>query len=308
MTAVNIERVVGNAIIELIRSQPFYGSILSQLPRRFTLATPTLAVGRQPGEFLITLFVNPAYVEAIYAKAKDSNAAFYHLVEVLKHETLHIVFEHPFKKPAPDQEAQTMAMECAVNSYIERDALLDEGVFPDDFGLPPRLGYDRYYAALAKHLEKERKKAARNGGKTSPAGNGGNAEAGARGGDSGNSPAQAEPGAAGGKPAGNAEFPGGGRMLDDHAFWKDLIEDGENGAGHLLATDILRKAREAAKDSATWGSVPGDIRAGLDSILDAAPPKVAWQSVLRDFAASSSESALDYTNRRVSRRFGTVTG
>ena len=133
MATPNSERLVGNAVIELIRSHPFYGSILAQLPRCFSGdVTPTLAVGRNPGEFLITLHINPAYIAGIYERAGNSDKAFRHLVEVLKHETLHIVFEHLFKKPAPDPAAGTLAMECAVNSYVDRDALLDKGVFPAD--------------------------------------------------------------------------------------------------------------------------------------------------------------------------------
>lgn len=316
MAAIDVERVVGNAVIELIRKNPFYGTVISQLPRVFTAGiTPTLAVGRQKDDFLITLYVNPDYVRDIYARAADHRRAFSHLVEVLKHETIHIAFEHIFKKPAPNAYAHAMACECATNSYVNRGELLDGGVFASDFGLPDRLGYDRYYQEIVKKM-KSPKKAAASGAMAGGGANGNDAgddkgkngktgSGGGSGASGGNGKSDGGKDASGGGNAGSGDFDG---QLDSHALWAETIAEGKDSAAGLLVGDILRKAREAAKDTGAWGDVPGEIREALDDALDAKPPRVAWQSVLRDFLASASESVLGYTNRRLSRRYGTRPG
>ena len=141
------ERVIRNAVVQVIRECPFYGHIIAQFPKIFTEKIPTLAVGKEDRNgFLINLYVNPQYVASVYEKT-DKISAFNHFVEVIKHEVLHTIFKHLFIKKS-DKQKQMIACELSVNSYIDRQKLVDKGIFPEDYNFPARLSIEEYYNLL----------------------------------------------------------------------------------------------------------------------------------------------------------------
>lgn len=143
----NVERIIRNVIVAVLREQPFYGHIISQLPKIYTDKIPTLAVGKSNAEgLLINLYINPDYVEKIYSQTTKEQA-FNHFVEVIKHEILHIVFQHLYIKK-PDVERQKIAMELSVNSYINTQNLVTKGIYPEDYKFSRKLGFEEYYNML----------------------------------------------------------------------------------------------------------------------------------------------------------------
>ncbi len=107
----NPSEVLSRAIIQLIFKEPFYGHVMQSLPRSFSTAIPTAAVG-----------INNGLVEMLF------NANFFinelntsERVAVLKHEILHIVFRHLYRnrKYEKIKFIYNIAADLVVNQYIE---------------------------------------------------------------------------------------------------------------------------------------------------------------------------------------------
>jgi len=91
--------------------------------------------------------------------------------------------------------------------------------------------------------------------------------------------------------------------VDSHKIWEEARKD------PVLAEfvkDIVRQAKELCNKS--YGSIPGKVLEQIEDILRKKKQIVPWQRVLRLFCASSTESVIDFTMKRVSRRFGTRPG
>jgi predicted metal-dependent peptidase len=73
-----------------------------------------------------------------------------------------------------------------------------------------------------------------------------------------------------------------------------------------FAKDIVRKSKDLCNRS--YGDIPGNVIEQIDEMLKLKVPIVPWQRVLRMFVASATESNLDYTMKRISKRFGTRPG
>jgi predicted metal-dependent peptidase len=86
-------------------------------------------------------------------------------------------------------------------------------------------------------------------------------------------------------------------------MWNDLKDD---LVAKEFAKDIVRKAKDLCGKN--YGNIPGQVIEQIDEILKRAKAIIPWGKVLRMFVASCAESALDYTVKRISRRFGTRPG
>ena len=215
----------------------------------------------------MNLYVSPKYVESVFKRANSALAAFAHLKEVMKHECLHLIFGHIFLS-LPDKAREKLACELSVNSYIDRKNLIDQGLFPEDFKMPPKLGVMEYYNRLPET-------------KVTSYALGGKGKKGEQGED-------------------------GVPSLDSHEGWKDC--DADDVQLQTLVKDVLRKAKDACDSLDSWGNMPSELRAAIGEATGFEEQKVDWQTVLRDFLASAAETSLDYTNRRPSRRYGTRPG
>jgi len=105
----------------------------------------------------------------------------------------------------------------------------------------------------------------------------------------------------------NGEFGIGGALqdiIDSHKSWEEAAKDPLMGE---FAKDIIRKAKELCNGQ-NYGSVPSEVVQQIDGILKKKPYIIPWNRVLRIFCASASESALDWTMSRKSRRYGTRPG
>ncbi len=104
----------------------------------------------------------------------------------------------------------------------------------------------------------------------------------------------------------NGEFGIGGllsHIMSSHKMWDDLKED---LVAKEFAKDIIRKAKELS--GGNYGDIPGNVVQQIDNLLKLEKPIVPWGKVLRMFCASCAESFLDYTMKRISKRFGSRPG
>ena len=269
--------------IDMLTTNPFYGHIYCKLYKVFTNQIPTLAVGKSPRDPMVNLYVNTDYVKKIvtengWNKAKD------HFAQVLQHEMLHLIFKHMYLTE-PASHRREIACELAVNSYIDRNKLCDKGVFPEDFGFQPELGFREYYRLLEDKMP-ELTITLKIGGGQDQQGQGG----------------------------GNGEFTieirdGNGKLmgtLDSHGKWGET--DKNDSLSEIIIEQIIASAKEACQRTNKWGNIPSSLRGAIDDMLIKSKPSVDWQTALRDFIASSSETELTYTNKKISKRYSTRPG
>lgn len=104
----------------------------------------------------------------------------------------------------------------------------------------------------------------------------------------------------------NGAFGIGGMFSDamkSHSIWEEAAKD---PILKELIKDIVRQAKELCNKD--YGNVPSEVIEQIDDILRKRKQIVPWQKVLRMFCATATESNLDYTMKRQSKRFGTRPG
>lgn len=264
----------------LLREHPFFGHVLQQLNMKVVDdqggSIPTMGVGKNKSdEFTVKLYVNSNWVETICKNCgNDEEKIKRHFVEVLKHEVYHLIFNH-LSLEFSDKYRGEIACELSVNSYVNRNCLVctaDEkkpGVFPSDFGFESRLGVWDYYRLLE---DNKKFKEMVNFCKACQD---------------------------------VAEELLATGMLDSHEKWEAVSKD---ALGSSTIKEIVRQAREICRQTNNWGNLPAEILEAIKDCCTTKPSVVAWEVILRDFIASSSESVLDYTMKRRSKRYGTRPG
>lgn len=281
---IDVERFMTYVRISMLRNHCFYGHVLTQLPTIYTTTeVPTLGVGKSSAdEIVVKLFVNPEYVESIINFTKgNEEKSVNHFVEVFKHEVHHLIFGH-LSFDFPDKQRQTIAAECSVNSYVNRHNLISTneekpGVFAEDFGLEPKLSLKEYYDLL-NHNKKYQQMASGSCSGITVIMDGEN--------DSGDNSAN-------------------GNSIDSHEKWKAISGD---SISEEMIKDIVRQAAETCKQSNKWGNMPGELMSAIQDNFMQKKNIIPWQVVLKNFLASSSENILDYSMKRLSKRFGTRPG
>lgn len=274
----NIEAAITSASILMLNKLPLLQYIYRQLPQIYTTDIPTLAVGKHPSQFLLHLYINPDYVEGIINKFGWQTARR-HFSWVLTHEMLHVVYKHCFL-PVPKSRARELACECVVNSYVNREELApdNKGIFPEDYKLPKEQGFFEYYDYFLKNFPPS----------------------------SSNSLLEASNG--NGDEDGQivVEIDGKKLMtLDSHGKWDGMQDD---NMAEEMVKNIIYQAKNTCERNNSWGSMPASIRETVDALLHKEKPMVDWETALRDFVASSSETEISWTNKRISERFGTRPG
>lgn len=87
-------------------------------------------------------------------------------------------------------------------------------------------------------------------------------------------------------------------IMSSHAMWDDVKED---LVAKEFAKDIIRKAKDLCGKN--YGNIPGEVVQQIDELLKTEKPVIPWGKVLRMFCASCAESILEYTMKRISKRF-----
>jgi predicted metal-dependent peptidase len=287
---------LGRSIVTLLLKEPFYGHLLGGLVRRVSEDVSTAAVAltsRGP-----ELIVNPLFfIKELNTKER---------VAVIKHEALHIIFRHLYRKPKKNADLNlfNIAADLVVNQLIAPWPLPETGVTLktfSDYDLRPDQTVEWYYDKLSKLKKAVLKKSNAQSGKNDDGSS-----------NSSNDEAENAP----------KSLEALKRMLNqtshsNHSLWAASGgaegTDGEPMSQTLidaLEVDIERhviRARNRMPVS-QWGSIPLVIQSELQSIEQNRKPKVDWRRTLRLFANSGYRTSLVPTNRRMSKRFNTFPG
>jgi predicted metal-dependent peptidase len=215
-------------------------------------------------------------------------------VAVIKHEALHLVFRHLYRKLPRGGEPRlfNIAADLVVNQHIapwpvpKNAATLK--LFPD-LDLKPDQSLDWYYARLAPLLEEMRGKDLAD---TS-------------------APVSAEA----------LTRLMGSQQSGDHRFWAasggfDFAEEERSlpvlgeALCAALESDIERQIAQARQRTSDrqWGAIPLGIRNAIAQVDKKRAGKVDWRRTLRIFAGNGYRTRIVPTNKRPSKRFGTFPG
>lgn len=93
-------------------------------------------------------------------------------------------------------------------------------------------------------------------------------------------------------------------IMSSHGMWEDVKDD---VVAKEFAKDIIRKAKDLCGGK-NYGNIPGEVVDQIEEALKRGKAIIPWGKVLRMFCASCAESILDYTVKKISRRFGTRPG
>lgn len=138
------EQIVSEAVVDLLQNERLYGEVLLQLPRRYSHEISAI-MGLKWRNNSLELVINPHELSKL--KLSDE------LPNLLKHEVLHIVWQHPIRyRNYSHQNNVSIATDVAVNQYLSSapvGTMTLEKLQPllDD-KLPTREDSQRYLAII----------------------------------------------------------------------------------------------------------------------------------------------------------------
>lgn len=189
---------------------------------------------------------------------------------IFEHLVQHLVRLHPLRRRDRNRYDWDICCDLAVNSLSENNP--DDAVMPDSYGMEPGLAAEEYYDALVNPFST------------------GNLD--------GSGYGDGEEDSAGAAGDGKSQF-SDAETIDDHDCWELADSTPE-----LLAEEMIRAiTAEALKGSD--GEAPQEICEAVSAILT--PPKLPWQAILRQFAATAGRVGKRSTWQREHRRFGSRT-
>ena len=256
-----------NHLVGMMLEEPFYARILRILTKIKTRQIPTAGVIAKDGD--LKMYWNDRFLAALPGKQVRG---------VIKHECLHLIFEHTTTRKYEPHKIWNYATDLAINSHL-MDELPEFGLFPGKAFSPlteeqkERMGeaavkqYEAVSAKIASFSKGEMaewyfarlmeddevRDAIEN-----PA----------------PQPGQGEGG------EGGVGMPG---TMDDHDGWGDMSEEDRE----YVKAKVKQAAQEAAKEcdsKGSWGNVPAELRRQIKAAL---VNEVPWQKIIDRFCGYS---------------------
>ncbi len=266
----DVQEELSRCIIQMLFKEPFFNHLLSGVVRVVTKKVPTAAVSFSGNK--IQLLIN----ESFFIKELRSQT---NRVAVIKHESLHLLFKHLFRMDLEkyDRSLFNIAADLVVNQFIGSWKLPDSAVtlrsFPD-LELEQNQTVEWYYKKLIKLRDSS---------------------------------------------SARDSFPKSAEALSkkldktihgDHSHWgipKDAKGQVDAYGAETELDRMIIQARERTP-SKYHGTIPGEINALIDSLIESRKPKVDWRRTLRIFATNSRRTYIFSTMHRISKRYGTRPG
>ncbi len=271
-------------LVGLMLEEPFYARILRILTKVKTRQIPTAGVISKDGD--LKMYWNDRFFAALTGKQVRG---------VIKHECLHLIFEHTTTRKYEPHKIWNYATDLAINSHL-MDELPDFGLFP---GKPftalteeqkERMGeaavkqYEAVSAKIASFSEGEMaewyfarlmeddevREAIENPAKQ---------------------PGQGEDG------EGGVGMPG---TMDDHDGWGDMSEEDRE----YVKAKVKQAAQEAAKEcdsKGSWGNVSASLRRQIKAAL---VNEVPWQKIIDRFCGYSRRANRTTSYSRIHSTMG----
>jgi predicted metal-dependent peptidase len=275
-------------LVGMMLEEPFYAKVSRILTKIETTSIPTAGVIAKDGD--LKMYWNRRFMAALEGK---------HVRGILKHEMLHLIFEHTTTRKYEPHKIWNYGTDLAINSHL-MDELPDFGLFPGKAfkaltdeqkermgaaavkqyetvsakleAFPKGMAAEWYFTKLMEDDEVkdalENPAAGKNGKSLADALKDGDVTIGENGQicDADGNPLPTIPG-----------------TLDDHGGWDDMSEEDRE----YIKAKVKQAGQEAAKEcdsKGSWGSVPAELRRQIKAALVA---EVPWQKILDRFCGYS---------------------
>ena len=254
-------------LVKLLLEEPFYGRITRCLTKIESDKIPTAGVTVKDGN--LVLYWNREFCAGLIKEGKSK------VKGLLKHEALHLVFEHCTTRRLSPHSVANIAADCAINSLIPKDELPNCGIWPGKASLlthkdpimqligdfPKGESQEWYFTKLMENEDVQK---------------------------------ALEEGA--------AEF---GEGMDDHEGWGDMSEEEREVAkGKVKAA--LGKAVEECDKTGQWGSVSSELRKDIRALVS---KQVDWRKVLKNWVGMTRRANRSNSWQRLNKRMpGMVKG
>jgi predicted metal-dependent peptidase len=246
---------------KLILVEPFYGYFLSQLNKRITKEVPTGAVGKNG--INVDLMINPEFWDSLDTPEKKMG--------LLKHELLHVAFEHlTMGEEYEDKVLLNIACDVEINQYIEKSWLpTEDALLPSSFpelNLPLKAGSRTYYKLLQKDLGTGKSEALDNLHK-------------------------------------QMTEQGSGHPFD-HSSWKEF--DGLSEAEkELIKKQVEYQLKEVYENNVGKepGNIPGELKGIIEKLYEETPPVIDWKGYFRRFVSNSNKIYTRKSRRKLNKRY-----
>ena len=278
------------ATCALVVNEPFFGHFFSGILKEVTPQVRTMGIG--PAGNQVKLYINADFWTDELTNMKLRKG-------LIKHEILHLVFKHIFRKnDVTRKDIYNVACDLVVNQYIRTDHLPEDriylGMFPD-MGLEPDREAEYYYRQLMALHDAMTQEGDPGGG----------------GGDSTEGQGEGQQSKGGSKSWENLKeiLNGHNEWVEQHDLWKEI--DAMPKPMQEVLSDAVDQAIMNSIDRAKvkgWGDLPGQLKQYLKQFEESKRPEINWKRVLRMFTESSSRTLLKNTVRRPSKRYGTTPG
>ncbi len=298
-------------LVAMMLEEPFYGKVLRTVTKVPTTRIRTAGVLAKDGD--LKMWFNKAFLAALPGK---------HIRGVMKHEMLHLIFEHTTTRKFDPHIIWNYATDLAINSHLVGE-LPDFGLFPGKAfkalteedkermgekaaaryelvsnkvaSFPPKMAAEWYFTRLME--DPEVAEAIQN---PTPDKGEGEGEDGQQGGPG--QPGDGEGGEGQGEGQGNGQgngpaMPG---TLDDHGGWDEMSEEDRE----FIKAKIKQAAGDAAKEcdaKGQWGSVPAELRRQIKAAL---VKEVPWQKILDRFCGYSRRAHRTTSYSRIHSTMG----
>ena len=300
--------------------EPYYGILLSAMDRFPTNKISTMGVCRSGNVF--RLGYNPDFV---------ADKSLEQLLAYLKHETLHIAFNHftifnTEAKTYAEHKIRNIATDLEVNSYVQfPDSDKDLWYFPKDFGWENCLGTMEYYNRLSQLNQNQQQKAkAKSPKQPCNGGQGGsgnstnpNNQQGGRGNSVGsnsqnqlddeeqeqNSNQQQEETQLSQQMQQEAQ-----KSFDDHSMWPEDMTQEQIEDLKQAVDDLCEFAAEEVEKSC--GKLPGEMEGRIKLIREKKRPKPVadWKRYFRRYIGNEFSDQIKKSRKRESKRFPDAAG
>ena len=288
--------------------EPYYGILLSAMNRVEDRAISTIAVGKKGNVF--QLHYNPGFIGQFSIDT---------VLELLKHEVMHLAFSHFSLFPsnpenATEHKLRNVAMDLEVNCYLDRSKMDKSvgGVWCEDFGFEKELGTREYYKLLQQKDEEQQEQQQKENQddeiKQEQNGLSGDSDSDSGESDDPKDSADDENHNVQNDPETEDDFAKSLSTFDSHEDWPDDMTESEAEQISQQIDDLLEMAAEECIKST--GSLPAEMKKRIDDIKNRKRvlPVADWRRYMRRYLGNEFTEIHRKSRKRPSKRFPDAMG